>query len=108
MKKDYEDILLALRKELPKLNAEFNVSTLEVFGSYIRNEQKADSDLDVLVTFSKAPDLLGFIGLENYLSDVLGLKVDLVMRSALKPYIGKRVIAEAKPVLRNERKFSCL
>lgn len=99
MKKDYENIRLALRKELPKLKAEFNVATLEVFGSYVRNEQKADSDLDVLVTFSKAPDLLEFIELENYLSDLLGLKVDLVMRSALKPYIGKRIIAEAKPVL---------
>lgn len=36
---------------------------------------------------------------ENYLSDLLGLKVDLVIRSALKPYVGKRIIAEAKPVL---------
>ncbi|MCG8345331.1 MAG: nucleotidyltransferase family protein [Chlorobiales bacterium] len=99
MKKDYENIRLALRKELPKLNAEFNVSTLEVFGSYVRNEQNSNSDLDVLVTFSKVPDLLQFIELENYLSDLLELKVDLVMRSALKPNIGKRIISEAKPVL---------
>lgn len=99
MKKDYENISLALRKEMPKLNTEFSVSTLEVFGFYVRNEQKVDSDLDVLVTFSKVPDLLQFIELENYLSDLLGLEVDLVMRSALKPYIGKRIIAEAKPVL---------
>ena len=99
MKKDIKNITVILRKELPKLKAEFNVSTLEVFGSYVRNEQKADSDLDILVTFSKVPDLLEFIELENYLSDLLGLKVDLVMRSALKPYIGKRIIAEAKPVL---------
>ena len=99
MKKDYENISLALRKEMPKLNAEFNVATLEVFGSYIRNEQNSNSDLDVLVTFSKAPDLLQFIELEHHLSDLLGLKVDLVMRSALKPNIGKRITAEAKPVL---------
>ena len=99
MKKDYENIRLALREIMPKLNAEFNVSTLEVFGSYVRNEQKTDSDLDVLVTFSKVPDLLEFIELENYLSDLLELKVDLVMRSALKPNIGKRIISEAKPVL---------
>ena len=90
---------MVLRKELPKLRSEFNVSTLEVFGFYVRNEQKADSDLDVLVTFSKAPDIFDFIELENYLSDLLGLKVDLVMRSVLKPNIGKRIISEAKPVL---------
>ena len=53
MKKDYENISLALRKELPKLNAEFNVATLEVFGSYVRNEQNSNGDLDVLVTFFK-------------------------------------------------------
>ena len=99
MKKDIKNITVILSKELTKLRSEFNVSTLEVFGAYVRNEQKADSDLDVLVTFSKAPDLLEFIELENYLSDLLGLKVDLVMRSALKPYIGKRIIAEDKPVL---------
>ena len=99
MKKDYKNIRLALCQESTKIRSEFNVSTLEVFGSCIRNEQSADSDLDVLVTFSKVPDLLQFIELENYLSDLLGLKVDLVMRSALKPNIGKRIIAEAKPVL---------
>ena len=44
------------------------------------------------------PDLLQFIELENYF-DLLGLSVDLVMRSALKPNIGERIIAEAKPVL---------
>ena len=43
MKKDYKNIRLALRQELPKLKADFNVSTLEVFGSYVRNEQKTDS-----------------------------------------------------------------
>jgi len=99
MKKDYENIRLALSKELPKIKSSFNVSELDVFGSYVRNEQKDDSDLDILVTFSKVPDLFQFIELENHLSDLLGLKVDLVMRSALKPNIGKRILSEAKPVL---------
>ncbi len=99
MKKDLKNISSVLRKELPRLQSKFKVSTLEIFGSYVRNEQNLKSDLDILVTYSKTPDLLQFIELENYLSDLFELKVDLVMRSALKPNIGKRIIAEARSVL---------
>jgi len=87
-----------LRQLLPELAKDHYVDTLEVFGSYVRNEQSPKSDLDVLVTFSKTPGLLEFIGLENYLSDLLGVKVDLVMKTALKPHIGQRVLSEAVPV----------
>jgi len=54
--------------------------------------------LDILVSFSKTPGLFEFIRLENYLNDLLGIKVDLVMRTALKPNIGKQIISEARPV----------
>ncbi len=74
------------------------METLEVFGSYVRDEQKKDSDLDVLVTFRKSPSLLTFIAIENYLSDLLGIKVDLVMKDSLKPAIGKNILREAIPV----------
>jgi len=87
-----------LRKLLPELAKSYHVGTLEVFGSYVRGEQSPKSDLDVLVTFSKTPGLLGFISLENYLSDLLGVKVDLVMKAALKPHIGQRILREAVPV----------
>jgi predicted nucleotidyltransferase len=76
----------------------YSVEKLEVFGSYVRDEQKADSDLDVLVTFTEAPSLLTFIAIENYLSDLLGLKVDLVMKDSLKPKIGQKILREAIPV----------
>jgi len=74
------------------------VETIEVFGSYVRAEQRNDSDLDVLVTFRDAPSLLTFIELENYLSDTLGIKVDLVMKDSLKPKIGEHILREAVPV----------
>lgn len=76
--------LLTLREHLPELAEKYHVRTLEVFGSYVRNEQTATSDLDVLVTFSRTPSLFSFIELENHLSDLLGVKVDLVMRDSLK------------------------
>lgn len=99
MKNDLKNIIKVLRKEFPKLETDFNVATLDVFGSYVRCEHSSKSDLDILVTFSKTPDLFRFIELENYLSDLLNIKVDLVMRSALKPNIGKRIISEARSVL---------
>ena len=87
-----------LRNQLPSLAEQYNVATLEVFGSYVRHEQRKDSDLDILVTFSKPPSLFKFIRLENHLSDTLGVKVDLVMKDSLKPAIGKNILREAVSV----------
>jgi predicted nucleotidyltransferase len=90
--------LVTLRQLLPELAEKYHVRSLEVFGSYVRGEQSAESDLDVLVTFDKTPGLLRYVELENHLSDLLGVKVDLVMKSALKPRIGQSILREAVPV----------
>ncbi len=95
MKPELKNITSTLRKELPKLRLRYDVDTLEIFGSFVRNEQTAKSDLDILVTFSRAPSLFKIIELEDYLSGMLGVKVDLVMKSALKPHIGQRILSEA-------------
>ena len=97
-KRSLERLLKELRQQIPLLAERYGVETLEVFGSYVRAEQKADSDLDLLVTFREAPSLLTFIAIENYLSDELGVKVDLVMKDSLKPAIGKVILSEAMPV----------
>ena|SRR6478672_2425090 len=75
------------------------VRTLQIreigfFGSYVRQEQTETSDIDVLVEFSETPSLLKFVNLENYLSDYLGVKADLIHKSGLKPLIGERILAE--------------
>jgi uncharacterized protein len=90
--------LHALRERLPELAREFQVRSLEVFGSYVRNEQTPESDLDVLVTFEQAPGLFEFIELRDRLSDALGVTVDLVMKKALKPRLKQRILDEAIPV----------
>lgn len=90
--------LLTLRQHLPELAKKYHVRSLEVFGSYVRNEQTPESDLDVLVTFEQAPGLFEFIDLRDRLSDVLGVKVDLVMKTALKPRLEERILHEAIPV----------
>ncbi len=66
-----------------------------MFGSYVRGEQTPDSDLDLLVEFDHRPlTLLQFIALEYDLSDRLHITVDLVMKTALKPRIGERILQE--------------
>ena len=97
-KRSLEALLKILRQQIPMLVERYSVETLEVFGSYVRSEQQKDSDLDLLVTFKEVPSLLTFIAIENYLSDLLGVKVDLVMKDSLKPKIGKNIQREAIPV----------
>ncbi|HGY57050.1 MAG TPA: DNA polymerase III subunit beta [Caldithrix abyssi] len=99
MKKKLENIVAKLQTELPEIKSRYNVITLEVFGSFVRHEENTNSDLDILVSFSKAPSLFKFIELEDYLSKILGVKVDLVMKSSLKPNIGKRILSEAQSIL---------
>ncbi len=87
-----------LRQQQPLLQERYNVATLGLFGSYVRGEARPDSDLDVLVHFRTTPGLIRFLELENYLSDLLDLRVDLVMPDSLKPSIGRRILAEVQPL----------
>ncbi|MCH7528668.1 MAG: nucleotidyltransferase family protein [Candidatus Marinimicrobia bacterium] len=88
-------IVEKLRQYLPELEQHYQVKSLGVFGSWARGEQRKGSDLDVLVEFGEnGPTLLGFVHLENYLSELLGIKIDLVEKDTLKPEIGRRILEE--------------
>lgn len=95
---DLPTIKERLRQVIPLLAERYQVQSLGLFGSYVRHEQGSHSDLDVLVTFYATPGLLKFIALENYLTDLWGIKVDLVMKDALKPAIGKFILKEVTTV----------
>jgi predicted nucleotidyltransferase len=88
-------ILNVLREEFPYLKEHFKVVSLSLFGSYVKNKQTSESDIDILVGFSETPGFLEFIKLENHLTDKLDRRVDLVMEDALKPNIGSRAREEA-------------
>jgi hypothetical protein len=92
---DISQVIESLRQQIQLLRQRYQVESLSVFGSYVRHEQRPDSDLDVLVTFIEPPSLLKFIELENYLSDNIGVKIDLVMKDSLKPRIGRQILSEA-------------
>ena len=93
--KTFEQLKDILSNHKQELNDRFKVEEIGIFGSYVRERQKKKSDLDVLVSFSETIDLFTFVELENYLSDVLGVKVDLVMKDSLKPRLKDRILNEA-------------
>ena len=93
-----ENLLDVLRAHLPELQERWAVRGLWAFGSFVRGEATADSDLDLLVEFDRAPTLFEFVRLERHIRELLGVRVDLVMRTALKPIIGARILEEAVPV----------
>ena len=92
MKNKLDQIVTKLRQELPYIQKEFDVDTVELFGSYLRREQNSKSDLDLLVAFKKTPGLFKFLRLERYLSDVLQIKVDLVPKDSIKPTLRNQIL----------------
>jgi len=92
--KDLKEIKRILVEHKEILKKKFKVKEIGIFGSYVRGEQKRDSDVDILVEFEETPTLLEFMELENYLTEILGVKVDLVMKRALKPTIKEFVLRE--------------
>jgi len=84
-------ILLSHKQDL---SDKYGVREIGIFGSYVKNEHKKNSDIDILVDLEKPMGFFKFIRLERYLSELLGAKVDLVTKNALKPHIGQRILAE--------------
>ena len=93
-----DEIKRVLRDYKSVLKDKYHINTLGIFGSYVRNEQAPDSDLDILVDFTAPISLFEFIDMEQELSELLGVKVELVSRNALKPYIGKCILDEVQLV----------
>ena len=96
--KELEEIRNELRKSMPIFRDKYKVKTISVFGSYVRGEQGKGSDIDILVEFNETIDLFTFIELEEFLSEKLGIKVDLVMKDTIKPRIKDRILREAVTV----------
>jgi len=73
----------------------YHVKTLRIFGSMARGESRMDSDVDLLVTFSKPISLLQMVGLERELSAVIGRKVDLLTVKSVSRYLRNSVLKES-------------
>ena len=89
-----EDILKAIRDSKETLTA-FGVARLSLFGSFARDEGRDDSDVDLLVEFSRPVGLFEFVRLQRQLGEIVGHPVDLVTPAALKPQLRDRILGEA-------------
>jgi predicted nucleotidyltransferase len=100
MMKTLNEIKSILQAEKPYLAQRYGVLEVGIFGSYVRAEQRPDSDLDVLIELEEPPriDLLDLVELENYLSDQLAMKVDIAIKQNLRKRIGRRILSEVVPV----------
>ena len=76
----------------------YHVASISVFGSTVREEATTESDIDLLVTFSRPISLLQLVALERELSEVLGRKVDLLTEASLSPYLRDRILKERRVV----------
>jgi predicted nucleotidyltransferase len=93
-KEDINRVLFLNREILKK----YKVRSISLFGSYVRNEQKEESDIDFLVDFQEGATLFDFVELQDSLSELLAKRVSVVSRRGLSKYIGPYILKEAEPV----------
>jgi uncharacterized protein len=94
------EIQNALRAQKPYLAEEYGITEMGIFGSYVRGEQRPDSDVDILIELERPPriSLIGLVELEYHLSELLGVKADLAIKRNLRKRIGQRILGEVIPV----------
>jgi hypothetical protein len=95
---DTENILTKLRELKPLITTRYKVKGISIFGSFVRGEQSANSDIDLLVEFDEGADLFDLIGLTLYLEETLQREVDVVPKHALRAEIKESVLHEAMPL----------
>lgn len=96
--KTKEKILKTLAALKPELQSRYKVKEIGVFGSLVRGEQTAASDVDLLVDFSEDADLFDLVGLSLFLEEKLRCKVDVVPKRALRPEIRDAVLREVAAI----------
>jgi len=89
-----ETIKQQMIQEKPHFFEKYKVKQMGFFGSYVRDEQHGGSDVDILIDFNEYPSLLEFMMMEDELTQLIGRPVDLVMRSGLKPHMGRQILKE--------------
>ena len=96
--KTLEEIRTILHAHDGELRDRYKVQGLSVFGSYVRNEQTEQSDVDLLVEYSEPVSLFDVIDTELFIGDLLGIKVDLILKRSIHSEIREAVLKEAVPI----------
>lgn len=87
-----------IRQHGDVLAEEYGVAVVGLFGSYVRGEHSEESDLDLLAEILRPISLLELVGAELYLSDNLGVKVDLIPRRSVREELRDMILEEAVPL----------
>jgi predicted nucleotidyltransferase len=82
--KTKEEVLRILEREKPELMRRYGLKRLALFGSYAREDQREDSDVDIMVEIEPSVGL-GFVDLADRIEDALGIRTEVVSRRAIKP-----------------------
>ena len=93
--KTIKEIKTILHRQNAKLKEKYGLRVVEIFGSYARGEQRSESDIDLLVEILKPISLLELVGAEIYLSEILGIKVELVPKRSVREETKKTISREA-------------
>jgi hypothetical protein len=89
------EIRQTLEKHSEYIKETFGVKEFGVFGSFVKGEQKQDSDVDILVTFERGhKDFFNYMRLQHYLEELIGNKVDLVIKEAVKARLRDKIFRE--------------
>lgn len=90
-----KEIVALLKEQKTFLEKKFKIKEIGIFGSYVREDQNKESDIDILVNYKDdSIDIFDFLELKEYLSNLMGTEVDLVMKEGLKPVIGKNILGQ--------------
>lgn len=95
---ELDKIIKKLSKLKPILQKDYFVNEIGIFGSYVRNQQTENSDIDILVDFSDEIDIFTVADLINWLGAIFGKKIDIVNKKTLRPRIGKTILSEVRYV----------
>lgn len=89
---------IAKTDRLIKICRQNDIAKLGVFGSVVRGDTTDQSDIDLLVYFSKRKSLLSVVALERQIAEALGRKVDLLTEAAISPYLRDRILQEVQVI----------
>jgi uncharacterized protein len=95
---DTRDVLTKLRELKPIITARYKVKEISLFGSFVREEQKAGSDIDLLTEFENDADLFDLIGLSLYLEEIFLRPVDVVPKGALRGELRESILHQVVTV----------
>ena len=88
------EIQNTIAAEKEQIRQRYRAEIKGIFGSYARGDFHADSDLDLLVDFDEGANLFDLVGLQQFLEEKLGCKVDLVSRRSLREELRPSVLNE--------------